>query len=214
MSAPMPPPGGYDPNGSQTPQDAKARAKAEKAYRKAQRPSSHCRDEKSGQLGTTSSVPLTSFALYLTPPTVKVASGRVRGGAGASCPFRFAGADLLAARQDGPAQSSGCPVYDDLGFIHTGRCRCRRDAEVEGRAPRRPGAAEPLIVDGGGERRSVAACQGDPSVDDLSVEPSFHRPAVAEVGRGAVAIEDDREGGIAASDRAREHFASNGHDRR
>jgi hypothetical protein len=38
MSAPMPPPGGYDPNGPQTPQDAKARAKAEKAYRKAQRP--------------------------------------------------------------------------------------------------------------------------------------------------------------------------------
>lgn len=38
MSAPMPPPGGYNPNGPQTPQDAKARAKAEKAYRKAQRP--------------------------------------------------------------------------------------------------------------------------------------------------------------------------------
>ncbi len=39
MNAPMPPQyGGYDPNGPQTPQDAKARAKAEKAYRKAQRP--------------------------------------------------------------------------------------------------------------------------------------------------------------------------------
>ena len=35
----MPPQyGGYDPNGPQTPQDAKARARAEKAYRKAQRP--------------------------------------------------------------------------------------------------------------------------------------------------------------------------------
>lgn len=35
----MPPQyGGYDPNGPQTPQDAKARAKAEKAYRKARRP--------------------------------------------------------------------------------------------------------------------------------------------------------------------------------
>lgn len=39
MNAPMPPQyGGYDPNAPQTPQDAKARAKAEKAYRKAQRP--------------------------------------------------------------------------------------------------------------------------------------------------------------------------------
>jgi hypothetical protein len=39
MNAPMPPQyGGYDPNGPQSPQDAKARAKAEKAYRKAQRP--------------------------------------------------------------------------------------------------------------------------------------------------------------------------------
>jgi hypothetical protein len=39
MNAPMPSQyGGYDPNGPQTPQDAKARAKAEKAYRKAQRP--------------------------------------------------------------------------------------------------------------------------------------------------------------------------------
>jgi hypothetical protein len=34
MNAPTPPQyGGYDPNASQTPQDAKARAKAEKAYR-------------------------------------------------------------------------------------------------------------------------------------------------------------------------------------
>jgi hypothetical protein len=39
MNAPMSPQyGGYDPNGPQTPQDVKARAKAEKAYRKAQRP--------------------------------------------------------------------------------------------------------------------------------------------------------------------------------
>lgn len=39
MNAPMPPHyGGYDPNGPQTPQDAKARARAEKAYRKATRP--------------------------------------------------------------------------------------------------------------------------------------------------------------------------------
>ena len=39
MNAPMPPQyGGYDRNGPQTPQDAKARAKAEKAYRKATRP--------------------------------------------------------------------------------------------------------------------------------------------------------------------------------
>jgi hypothetical protein len=39
MNAPMPPQyGGYDPNAPQTPQDAKARTEAEKAYRKAQRP--------------------------------------------------------------------------------------------------------------------------------------------------------------------------------
>lgn len=39
MNAPMPPQyGGYDPNAPQSPQDAKARAKAEKAYRKATRP--------------------------------------------------------------------------------------------------------------------------------------------------------------------------------
>ncbi len=39
MNAPMPPQyGGYDPHAPLTPQDAKARAKAEKAYRKAQRP--------------------------------------------------------------------------------------------------------------------------------------------------------------------------------
>jgi hypothetical protein len=39
MNAPTPPRyGGYDPSAPQTPQDAKARAKAEKAYRKAQRP--------------------------------------------------------------------------------------------------------------------------------------------------------------------------------